>query len=77
MGVRIIEGILDGTTDAAVLVDSCSSTAFGPLFDDADEAHGFLAWLGIDARKIDRSQLAGLLVAFRSGATASESGVAA
>jgi hypothetical protein len=41
MSVRIIEGIADGTAKAAVFYDSVTNTAFGPLFEDADEAEAF------------------------------------
>lgn len=75
MGVRILEGTYDGTRDAAVLVDSVTGTAFGPLFADHDEAEAFLKWLegaetwpdrcSPDPRRIPVVQLAWLLQRYR------------
>lgn len=45
MGVRTLVGTYDGTEDAAVMVDSVSGFAFGPLFDSPDDIHEFLSWL--------------------------------
>lgn len=45
MGCRVLEGKMDGgEQSAAVLYDSTSGYAFGPLFDDADTANDFIAW---------------------------------
>lgn len=70
MAVLVLTGQLDALGERACLVDGCTGTAFGPIFADADEANGFMQWLGIDARKIDRAQLAGLLEEFRAGVAA-------
>jgi hypothetical protein len=43
MGVRIINDPSD-RNDYACLYDSVSMTAFGPVFDDAEEADDFLEW---------------------------------
>ncbi len=52
MGCRIIRGTRDGTCDdAAVLYDSVTETAFGPVFEDAYEAVDFMAWLQADTTK--------------------------
>jgi hypothetical protein len=39
-----LSGKYDGATEAAVLVDSVTGTAFGPMFDDEQEADDFLTW---------------------------------
>ena len=63
MGVRILDGIYDGSRTAAALVDSTTDTAFGPLFKNAACAEDFLAWLPAhvvtdgDPRKLDAGQL--------------------
>ena len=44
MGVRIIEGLYDGTISGAVLLCSTTEWAFGPLFDNTQEASLFLDW---------------------------------
>lgn len=53
MGVRILE-----TENNAVLYCSTSMWAFGPLFEDADEAQAFLDWLGADPRLLADGHLA-------------------
>lgn len=47
MGVRILGG-----EDGACLYDSVTMWAFGPIFEDHEQAESFLQWLpaGIDAR---------------------------
>ena len=45
MGVRILEGKYDARRTAAVLVDSVTETAFGPVFSSKAHAEDFLAWL--------------------------------
>lgn len=48
MGVRTLVGEYDGDARAAVMVDSASGTAFGPLFEgpDAEEqVDAFLEWM--------------------------------
>ena len=52
MGVRII-----GDDDYAAIYDSVTMTAFGPVFNDADEAERFLQWLPSDARGYGDSEL--------------------
>lgn len=49
MGVRIIQADsnYNGET-CAVLYDSVSETAFGPTFEDGDEAQAFLDWMDAD-----------------------------
>jgi len=47
MGVRIIE---DRHSGAAVLYCSSSMWAFGPVFENEDEALRFLRWLLVDPR---------------------------
>lgn len=58
MGVRIIVGSEQyGTESGAVLFDSTTGWAFGPVFADLDRAEAFLAYVeakGIDdVRKVD------------------------
>jgi hypothetical protein len=57
MGVRIIQG--DGLGDSvyACLYCSTSMWAFGPLFEDRDEAELFLEWLGVDPRGLTDREL--------------------
>ena len=43
MAVRILEGIYGGTSGAVLICDT-SMTAFGPVFDDANEAERFQTW---------------------------------
>ena len=42
MSVRILEGTYDGRKPGAVLICGTTGTAFGPLFNDYQEADGFL-----------------------------------
>lgn len=52
MGVRVLEGTYDGTEPAAVMVDSVTGFAFGPIFqgdDAADQVEAFVAWLATGA----------------------------
>lgn len=54
MGVWIATGELEGA-DCAILVDSVTMTAFGPVLVDEDEAELFLELLGMegaDARTV-------------------------
>lgn len=45
MGVRILVGREQGSdVERAVLFDSVTGLAFGPLFDDEEEADDFLGW---------------------------------
>lgn len=53
MGVRLIEAH-DGLT---ALYCSTSMTAFGPIFEDGEQAEDFLDWLEIDARKLSPDAL--------------------
>lgn len=43
MGIRIIEGDY-GSTSGAVMFDSVTDWAFGPLFNDEQEAELFISW---------------------------------
>lgn len=48
MGVRILEGTYDGTSHAAVMVDSTNGCPVGPIFeggDAVDQIEAFQAWL--------------------------------
>jgi hypothetical protein len=51
LGVRILDGIYDGTEPSAVLIDSVSGEAFGPRFSGYDDAEEFLTWFGTAARE--------------------------
>ena len=52
MGVRILEG------DGACLYCSTSMWAFGPVFEDRDQAQAFLEFLGaVDARTLGDHEL--------------------
>ena len=54
MGVHIIEGHEPGSDRTmAVLFCSTSGIAFGPVFDDADDASRFLEWLD-EIQKVPR-----------------------
>lgn len=44
MGVWTLAGRIDGSDHAAVMVDSVTMRAFGPIFADGDEVDGFIAW---------------------------------
>ena len=75
MGVRIIEGNRDGSTsqDVAVLYCSTTGVAFGPLFEDYDEAERFLKYLveknycgHTDARKFRSDELVDIVQDFRA-----------
>lgn len=61
MGVRILEGEYDGHTAAAVMICSTTDTAFGPLFEDAEQVESFLRFLEAqgtsDPRKLTPAQL--------------------
>ncbi len=71
MGVRILEGRYDGIGTRAVLVDSVTEWAFGPLFDDLAEAEAFLEWIedfakpGLDTRNLARYELRNYVSKFR------------
>ena len=54
MAIRIIEG-----TDYAVLYCSTSMWAFGPVFEDADQAREFLAFVPGDPRLLSDTTLEG------------------
>ena len=43
MAVRILEGIYGGTNGAVLICDEMM-VAFGPVFEDANEAERFCAW---------------------------------
>lgn len=57
MGVRILNGDGRGDSRGAVLYDSVSGWAFGPLFDDVDDAEAFLSTLTDDARALTDTEL--------------------
>lgn len=44
--IQILEGHYDSEIGAAVLFSTDTETAFGPLFDDQQEAESFLIWWG-------------------------------
>lgn len=54
MGTRILEGVQGGDSHGrAVLYDSVTGIAFGPVFEDSDTAQAFLDFLSpTDARKL-------------------------
>lgn len=60
MSVRLLIGSYDSIAHRVALVDSVTETAFGPLFDDEDDAADFLDWLPRDAREYDAGELARL-----------------
>lgn len=66
MGVRILVGEYDGGDEKACLVDSVTGTAFGPLFEDRDEAQDFCDWCDADPRGIDAASLHDLVLGFRA-----------
>ena len=74
MGVRILEGDYDGTTSGAVFVDSVTEWAFGPIFDNEQEAELFLSWhqqeFGKCVRRATQPQLADRFAQFRNLETA-------
>ena len=77
MGCRIIEGKEAGTdVPCAVLFCSTSGIAFGPLFDDHDEAQDFLEWLAkqtnVDARNLTDKRLHAYIFRFRKEALDAE-----
>lgn len=53
MGCRV----LDGGDDGAVLYDSTSMVAFGPVFRSAEHAEDFLEWLAYDPRRLTMAEL--------------------
>ena len=68
MGVWIATGELEGA-DCAILVDSVTMTAFGPVFVDEDEAELFLEMVRKkgDPRKFEVERLHEWLVEWRAG----------
>ena len=57
MGVRILQGNGEGDSNYAVLYCSTSDWAFGPLFEDYEDAEAFLKWLVVDPRVLLDSDL--------------------
>ncbi len=58
MGVRILEGNGQGDSQGgAVLYDSVSGWAFGPVFDSYEDAAAFNGWLEDDARSLTEAGL--------------------
>lgn len=74
MGVRIIEGEYDGTASGAVMIDSVTEWAFGPIFDNSEEAELFILWhdreYGISVLRATQPQLADRFGDFRKLVTA-------
>ena len=62
MSVRILHDEQEGF---AALYDSVSETAFGPLFENSDQAQAFLDWCEVDTRRFDDHQLRQAVSAFR------------
>jgi len=60
MGIRILEGMYDGIETRAVMVDSTTENAFGPLFESGEHVEDFLAWVGRDPRSLRALELQGL-----------------
>lgn len=56
MSIRIIESNSD-TDSYAVLYCSTSMWAFGPVFEDAEQAEEFLKWLIVDPRGLEDREL--------------------
>lgn len=54
MGVRILQG---DDYDGACLYCSVSMWAFGPIFENHDQAQEFLDWLSTDPRSLNDSEL--------------------
>lgn len=44
MSVRLLVGQYDGGEQRVALVDSSRSVAFGPLFEEPEDAEAFLSW---------------------------------
>jgi len=66
MGIRILEGAYDGGDEVrAVMVDSTTEAAFGPLFESGEHVEDFLAWLEQDPRGFRADQLASLHAEWR------------
>ncbi len=71
MGCRIIEGFEGGCADTTVAVLFCSTTgwAFGPLFEDLEDAQSFLDWLSAredrDPRNLPDHELGDYFKEFR------------
>ena len=57
MGVRILEGNGEGDSRGAVLYCSVTDWAFGPLFEDGEQAQAFLDWLADDPRIFSEREL--------------------
>ena len=73
MGVRIIQGKLDGDSRGyAVLYCSTSMWAFGPVFEDEFQAQEFLDWLPDDPRGYNDALLESKYVEFLEEKEATE-----
>ena len=60
MGCRIITGTLDdGKTETAVMYCSTTMWAFGPVFENYEQALDFINWLSGDPRSYDSAHLEG------------------
>ncbi len=71
MGIWTLEGKLDGTIGGAVMVDSVTMTAFGPVFDDAEDIDAFIVYARAcnagDLRALTAAELDNLHTAWREG----------
>lgn len=66
MGVRIIQSDEEGDSHGAVLYCSVTDWAFGPIFEDRDEAESFLKWLDpTDARTLSDGEMENKVAEFR------------
>lgn len=73
MGIRVLAGAMEqveAPSGAAVLFDSVTGTAFGPLFSSDDEANEFLGWYSTrrtarDLRRLNEMQVREYVSTFR------------
>lgn len=63
--IRILEGHYDDDVGCAVLIRADTMTAFGPVFDDGEEAEQFLEWFVEDHRDEQLESLAAELLTQR------------
>lgn len=57
MGIRTLTGLYDGHQPAAVMIDSVTEKAFGPLFHSAEHVDDFLQWFAEQYGKTDPRSL--------------------
>jgi len=71
MSVRIIDGITDTRKRASVFYDADTLLAFGPVFDNSDDAEDFLRACRLagvkDVRTLEKVELEKAFLAWRSG----------